>query len=369
MKVIVIGAGASYAEAKHAGAPDDLLPPLMGNFARKTWREFNPHPYLDRFLESLGYVIQNEDGRKIFNKLEKKGVANVEQFFEFCWLNREKSWSWSNNSNVQKPGMVMDMKPANKSIARNTSLPLDFMKGVRIIYNSKTSVTVTPDNSLDYWDNLLTNGVAQPLVTSLIQWMNVNGQGFISLDVSKSIIPYLKNGDLIINLNYDTIFEIALEQERKPFRYSPNYDLDCINIAKPHGSINMVVFPEKNGFQFSSDPKWMGQPEHPEGYSYIGMVPPRSNKRYEQHPVARTIIQSLEKLKATEMIFWGVGLTESDVDLLSLYRNFSTNIKNIDVINPDISVHKKIRKLLGTSTRSYTSLTSWTEKQKNNRGY
>jgi hypothetical protein len=43
MRLLVVGAGASYAQAEEAGLPEELRPPLMKNFAEKMWRDYNPH--------------------------------------------------------------------------------------------------------------------------------------------------------------------------------------------------------------------------------------------------------------------------------------------------------------------------------------
>ena len=91
VKVLVVGAGASYAECLNLGAEENLCLPLMRNFARKTWKEFNPHPYLDRYLDRKGYQVVSEDGREKFFELEETGEVNIEGFFEFCWENKEKS--------------------------------------------------------------------------------------------------------------------------------------------------------------------------------------------------------------------------------------------------------------------------------------
>jgi hypothetical protein len=39
---LVIGAGASFAECKAASLPDEFCLPLIGNFARKLWKDYNP---------------------------------------------------------------------------------------------------------------------------------------------------------------------------------------------------------------------------------------------------------------------------------------------------------------------------------------
>ena len=75
MRHMIIGAGASVAEGLAVGKSFDECLPVMRNFARKTWGEFNPHPFLDRFLETLGHKATGEDARNLFYELEAKGVT------------------------------------------------------------------------------------------------------------------------------------------------------------------------------------------------------------------------------------------------------------------------------------------------------
>ena len=48
---------------------------------------------------------------------------------------------------------------------------------------------------------------------------------------------------------------------------------------------NMVRRAERDGFTFGQ-PGWLGSPDPPEGRAYLGFVPPRLHKTYEQHPIA-----------------------------------------------------------------------------------
>jgi len=91
----------------------------------------------------------------------------------------------------------------------------------------------------------------------------------------------LEARDFVLNLNYDTTFEIALEQLRKPFAYAPNSpEQSELVVCKPHGSLNMV----SNNYKFSfGQPTWLGTPEKPGFKSFSGLIPPRLNKRYDQH--------------------------------------------------------------------------------------
>ena len=54
--------------------------------------------------------------------------------------------------------------------------------------------------------------------------------------LSKSVAARLVVGDLVLNLNYDTVFELSLGQLGRPFVYSPNNaDRDQLLVCKPGG--------------------------------------------------------------------------------------------------------------------------------------
>lgn len=80
MKHLVVGAGATYAEACNLGVPPELRPPLMSNFARKTWSNYTPYPLLWTFLRQLGHSDLGTDPRELFYKLEESRSVNIEQW-------------------------------------------------------------------------------------------------------------------------------------------------------------------------------------------------------------------------------------------------------------------------------------------------
>ena len=74
VKHLVIGAGATLAEAIAQGIPKESCPPLLRDFARKTWPHmYNPHPVLEAFLQELGYGDLGPDPRELFCRLEDEG--------------------------------------------------------------------------------------------------------------------------------------------------------------------------------------------------------------------------------------------------------------------------------------------------------
>jgi hypothetical protein len=191
----------------------------------------------------------------------------------------------------------------------------------------------------------------------MLQCFRENAGGWKDLKLSKSVVSGLGRGDLILNLNYDTVFELGLMQLNKPFAYSPNSArVDQLLVCKPHGSLNNVS--NDQNFKFGQ-PDWLGMPQ-PKGFrSYSGLIPPRLNKRYSQHPIARMILEPVVDRKPDHITMWGVGLTESDVDLIELYGRWSTHVKVVDVINPAREVVEKVRALFPCSVRQFSSVAEW----------
>jgi hypothetical protein len=88
VKHLIVGAGATYAEAIALGNPPERCPPLIRNFARKTWENYSPHPFLEAYLHQLGHLDLGRDPRELFYRLEQTDAANIERFMEFVWNNR-----------------------------------------------------------------------------------------------------------------------------------------------------------------------------------------------------------------------------------------------------------------------------------------
>jgi hypothetical protein len=90
MRLLVVGAGASFGEALELGLPDHLRPPLMGNFAARLWAEYNPHDLMTLYLASLGHE-GGRDARAKFLELEARrdGRVHIERFFAFAYALRD----------------------------------------------------------------------------------------------------------------------------------------------------------------------------------------------------------------------------------------------------------------------------------------
>ncbi len=167
------------------------------------------------------------------------------------------------------------------------------------------------------------------------------------------MISSLNYGDVVISLNYDTLFEIALSQASKWFTYSPNVLSDAVMVCKPHGSLNFSIktIAYTGELQLTTgSPFWWGSPEMPQshgGYSYLGLIPPRPNKTYEQNFISKKMLDSIKKLCPESVSFWGVGLTKSDLDLCELFKSWDHSANNLEVniINPDLTVIGKFQEV------------------------
>lgn len=352
MKIIIVGAGATYAEALGLNIEKDKLPPLMKNFSSQSqvWQNFNPHPFLDRFLEHLGYTVENEDGRELFYKLEREEKVNIEQFFHFCWIHREKSFDWSQNSKVR--GELNSM----------SSLPRDFISGFNARIASESNAQIQPD-SQDFWNNMLHHGFGLPFFKIMSDSFFENGTGIKELPLSRQVVNTLNPGDLVLNLNYDTVFELSLQQFKKNFVYCPDVDHTKIMVCKPHGSLNMVV--SSNAFDFGQ-PEWWGSPSSSDlkWHSYIGLIPPRLDKEYEQNIASKMMIDSVKNFRPEEILLWGIGLTESDIDLINLFQGWSAHKPFVGVANPDKNIAKKVETMLSCNTVHYIKIEDWLDSKK-----
>jgi hypothetical protein len=181
--------------------------------------------------------------------------------------------------------------------------------------------------------------------------------GFRSLELTRSVAAKYGGGDLILNLNYDTVFEIALSQIGRPFVYAPNQPKeDELVVCKPHGSINLVT--NETAFTFGQ-PEWWGIPE-PQGFrSFSGFVPPRLNKKYAQHPMAKMILDAARNRHPRHIAMWGVGLTDSDADLIDLYSVWVKRAGSVDIINPAFEVAEKARAIFGRPVRHFADVAHW----------
>jgi hypothetical protein len=306
---LIVGAGASIAQAINSNAPSEWWPPTMANFARKTW-ERSPYPFLTLFLHSKSItVLPSEDEREKFYALEASGQTNIEEFMEFAWLWKDR-------------------------------LPM-------------------PEGGMSWWDNMIRNCIGDPLALMINQAFWKNGSGCADLALTKEVLSRFGSEDLIFSLNYDTLIEIGLTQNLMPFCYLPNQPQSGeIPVCKPHGSLNMAFGDNWCSF---GDPTnlWPIFPTGDLSRAYVGLIPPRMNKSYQQAPIAQMILSPVRDRKPTSVVMWGIGLTSSDIDLNEIYRSWISSCKSVDIINPDASITMKVEKMLGIPTRHFASAELW----------
>jgi hypothetical protein len=337
MKHLIVGAGATLGEALALGNVREACPPLISDFARKTWSNYAPHPILEVFLRQLGYQDQfGHDPRELFYELEDKGVTSIEQFMEFVWEHRGSKLEIGENV----PG---------------------YISGLRMSAGNSAGPNAT-DEEGGFWENLLYHGIGSPLLFLIVQCFFENGKGWKDLRLTKSVAARFNPDDLVLNLNYDTVFEIALKQLGRPFAYSPSQvGGDQLLVCKPHGSLNMVV--NDTSFTFGQ-PEWLGMPQ-PQGFrSYSGLIPPRLNKHYAQHPIAQLVLAPLHDRRPQAIIMWGVGLTQSDEDLITLYSRWAGHADVIDIINPSPDIATKARKLFNCEVRHFRCVSEWEQRER-----
>ena len=333
MKHLIVGAGATFAEALALGNPVAQCPPLIRDFARKMWANYTPHPYLEEYLRRIGHPkFDPRDPRSLFFELEEKGTTNVERFMEFVWENRDAKFP------------VSETPPAGYISGLHMRVP-------------GASYGPGGERPATFWDDLQYHGIGNGLTIYLIQCFHENGVEFRSFELTKSVATKYGRGDLVLNLNYDTVFEMALNQIARPFVYAPNHPKgDEVVVCKPHGSMNLVT--NEMAFTFGQ-PEWWGMPE-PQGYrSFSGFVPPRLNKKYAQHPIAKLILDAARNRHPDHRAMWGVGLTDSDADLIDLYSAWVKRARSIDIINPAVEVAEKAEKIFGRSVRHFADVAHW----------
>ena len=308
MRLLVVGAGASIEEARRVGVPEEFWPPTITNFAKKLWD--SPHNqffnyWLPDYLTAQK-IDPGSDPTSLFIELSKdqESSINVEHLFEYCWLNKGKIFEGD-------------------------------------------------------WENLVNHGVINPLTFLLSVAFYENGVGIKQLEAGKLVSSRLEDGDLVLNLNYETLFEIAATQSGRQLTYVPNqFAGKGILIAKPHGSYNLLADDEKFWF---AQPDCIGAaPSSGDNFrNHRAIVPPRFNKSYAQHEIAKIIFRSIENLRPSKMTFWGVGLTESDEDLIELYKAWLGSTSVVEVVNPDTLVTDRASRILNTEIRHYSTIEEW----------
>lgn len=307
-RILVVGAGASIEEARRANAPHEFWPPNIANFAEKLWNTA-PNTFFNYWLPDYLFaqgIDPGADPTSLFIELAARPDSgiNVERLFEFCWANRGRKFQGD-------------------------------------------------------WENLICHGVLNPLTFLLSKAFYINGVGIRSLGAAALVASGLADGDLVLNLNYDTLFEIAATQHGHAVTYAPNaFSGTGLLIAKPHGSMNLLA--DEQRFRFAH-PDCIGalSSSADNSRNWRAIVPPRFNKSYAQHPIAKMILDCVTGVQPNAITFWGVGLTDSDEDLLQIYRLWLKSVAAIEVINPDAAVAQKASQLFEVQARHFSTIEHW----------
>ncbi|RBA23081.1 hypothetical protein [Herminiimonas fonticola] len=312
MRVVVIGAGASLEESLRLGSPANLRPPLIRNFAKILWSDTNLalpqslYDYMQRYLVSLGHM-PSSNPLETFIALEELGTdVHIERFFEYAWMHRHSLYdgAWG-----------------------------DLMYGAVV----NTLICLFPQNGF-----------------------HENGKGWKPFTAYQALANKLSAGDLVVNLNYEPLFEMGAIQAGRQITYIPNNQKnDSILVAKPHGSINLIV--ESKKFWFS-EPDIIGSimSQGEDMTEFRGIIAPRYNKSYQQHPIAAKIFDAIRDTSPDSVTFWGVGFTNSDADLNELYLGWCGKASRISIIHPCPETEiLDAEKLLHTKVEHYKSPEEW----------
>jgi hypothetical protein len=286
LKILVIGAGATLEESIRLGIAVTKRPPIINNFGASLWSSnlalpLSLYQYMTGYLQTSGHEV-GPNPVHTFIRLEAipGNNVNVERFFEYAWYHRYNSY----------PGG---------------------------------------------WEDLLYMGVFNPLVCLFAEnGFFENGVGWKPLRAYQAMAKKLNAGDLVVNLNYEPLFEMGAAQAGLSFTYVPLSPRQAdFLVAKPHGSINMIV---ENGTFYFSEPDIIGSAivNGEERDIFRGIIPPRFDKSYQQHPIANLIFNGIRNYTPESVTFWGVGFNSSDGDLIDVYRRWCDRAAKVLLIHP-----------------------------------
>jgi hypothetical protein len=308
VRALVVGAGASIEEAIRAGAPIDLWPPTIENFAKKLW-DTPPNSFFNYWLpdyfQAHGIDPGNDPTSRFIDLCgAPQSQINVERLFEFCWVNKGTKFDGD-------------------------------------------------------WENLIHHGILNPMTFLLSQAFYKNGVGIKQLQAGQLVAGHLNDGDIVLSLNYETLFEIAATQCGRTLTYAPNTPTnESILVVKPHGSMNLLA--DERSFWFAQPDCIGALPSSDNNFrSWRAIVPPRFNKSYVQHPIAKRILDSIQSAAPSTLTFWGVGLTDSDTDLMAIYRRWAVTASRIEVVNPGSVVRNKVATFLKKDVLWFSSIEDW----------
>lgn len=213
-----------------------------------------------------------------------------------------------------------------------------------------------------FWDKFIYDGIYFKLFALFTEQFGL-GPG-VPMLAGKKVAERLNNGDMVLNLNYDIAFDLAIKQAGKTVRYAPNFHPQSISVLKPHGSFNLYCNYDNGDFFFSEPDQISGSVSipGPGGATFSphsGILPPRLNKNFAEHPLASFILDSGRPFLPEILTFWGVGLTDSDTDLLDIYKEASRHAETIEFINPSRPALEKAKHSLEKNISYFPTLDEW----------
>ena len=64
-----------------------------------------------------------------------------------------------------------------------------------------------------------------------------------------------------------------------------------------------------------------------------------------------------------QIVMWGVGLTDSDVDLTELYKAWASRAEKVEIINPSPDVAQRVRALASCDVVHFSSVEEWGQRR------
>jgi len=180
----------------------------------------------------------------------------------------------------------------------------------------------------------------------------------------------LKEGDIVISLNYDTLVEKALFKIHKGENIiSYIYNKDKISILKLHGSINWLIkknkirkhekfdsyFYELYDSYISKNFDYVGgdlTETDNNIYIYSSMISPSYYKRPHNEILGRIWEEAYNILRDSgKIIIIGYSMPPADTNIRHLFSAISYSESIIEIINPDITIKYRFENCFGKNLK------------------
>ena len=340
--VLVVGAGATIEECLRSGNyknDKEYLFPTITNFAKKF---FLPLPFPISEVQGDRIGISNSYNPPALNIVLQQYLTRHKIAFDDRLLN-------------QKGFLATEMKNSSVNVFFHLEENFPDKHNVERLFQFAWK-KYSQNNK--FWEAFVHQSIYYHLTALFTQQFGM-GPG-VEMKAGRKVVELLSSGDKVINLNYDICFDLALVQTGTQFAYSPDQQLGGITVFKPHGSMNLYVNSTSGNFYFvPPDQISTTGAVQRDGITYsplAGLLPPIMEKNYKNHACASFILDSGQPFTADRMILWGVGLTDSDTDLLKIYRDLGGSVKESLFINPSPEAYRRAKQLLNCPLRHVTKL-------------